>query len=72
MTFRVNQFLVKYACHAKISNFVEKFGSGMIRFMSIPISGPLLDEHILNVESGIGPSRSVQVLGLGSVLPYLI
>ena len=30
--FRVNQILVKYARHAKTSNFVENFGSGQFGF----------------------------------------
>ena len=29
--FRVNQFLIKYARNVKTSNFVENFGSGMVR-----------------------------------------
>ena len=66
--FRVNQFLVKHACHAKTSNFVENFGSGMVRFGSIGVSGPLLGEHILGVGSGMGPGRSVWVSGLRSFL----
>ena len=64
---RVNQFLVKYVCHAKTSN-----GSGMVRFGSIRVSGPLSREHISDVGSGMDPGRSVQVSDLGSVLPGLI
>ena len=52
--FRVNQFLVKYALHAKTSNFVENFESGMVRFGSIRISGPLSGEHISSVGSEYG------------------
>jgi len=37
--FRVNQFLVKYTRHAKTSNFVKKFGSGMVWCLSIRVSG---------------------------------
>ena len=69
--FRVNQFLVKYGCHAKTSNFVENFGSGMVRVGSIWVSGPLSGEHISGVGSGMDPDRSVQISGLGSVLPGL-
>ena len=64
--FWVNQFLVKYACHAKTSNFVENFGSGMVRFGAIQVSGQLS-----GVGSGMDPSRSVRISGLGSVLPDL-
>jgi len=69
--FRLNQFLVKYACHAKTSNFVENFGSGMVRFGSIRVSSALSGEHISSVGSGMGPGRSVRVSSLGSVLPGL-
>ena len=69
--FRVNQFLVKYARHAKTSNFLENFGSSMVRFGSIRVSGPLSGEHISGVGSGMGLGHSVRVLGLGSVLPGL-
>ena len=37
--FRVNQFLMKYARHAKTSNFVENFGSGMGPGHSVRVSG---------------------------------
>ena len=63
--------MVKYTRHAKTSNFVKNFGSGMVRFGSIGVSGPLPDEHISGVGSGMGPGRSVRVSGLGSVLPGL-
>ena len=69
--FRVNQFLIKYARHAKTSNFVENFASGMVRFGSIRVSGPLSGEHISGFGSGMGPGRSVRVSGLGSVLSGL-
>ena len=69
--FRVNQFLFKYTRHAKISNFVENFESGMIRFGSIRFSDPLSGEHISGIGSSMGPSHSVRVSGLGSVLPGL-
>ena len=59
----VNQFLIKYNRHAKRSNFVKNFGSGMVRFGSIRISGPLSGEHISSVGSGMGPGRSVRVSG---------
>ena len=68
---RVNQFLVKYTHHAKTSNFVKTFGSGMVRFGSIRVSGPLSGDHISGVGSGMDPDRSVRVSGLGSVLPGL-
>ena len=61
--FRVNQFLVKYACHAKTSNFVENFGSGMVRVGSIRVSGPLSGEHTSGVGSGMDPGHSVRVSG---------
>ena len=70
--FRVNQFLVKCTRHAKTSNFVENFGSGMVRVGSIRVSGPLSGEHISGVGSGMGPGHSVRVSGLGSVLPGLV
>ena len=70
--FRVNQFLVKYARHAKTSNFLENFGSGTVWFGSIRVSGLLSGEHISGVGSGMGPGRSVRVSGLGSVLPGLV
>ena len=69
--FRVNQFLVKYACHAKTSNFVENCRSDMVWFGPILISGPLLVEHIPGVRSNMGPGRSVRVSDFGSVLPGL-
>ena len=59
---RVNRFLVRYACHAKISNFLETFGSSVVRLGSIPVSGPLLGEPISDVGSGIG-----QLFGSGFV-----
>ena len=59
--FRVNQFLVKYTCRAKTSNFVENFGSSMVRFGSIRISSPLSGKHISGVKSGMGPGRSVRI-----------
>ena len=74
MTFRVvsvNKFLIKYNRHAKRSNFVKNFGSGMVRFGPIRVSGPLSDEHISGVGSGMGPGRSVRISGLGSILPGL-
>ena len=55
--FQVNQFLVKYARHAKTGNFVENSGSGMVRCGLIQVSG----EHISGVGSGMDPDRSVQV-----------
>jgi len=69
--FRVNQFLVKYTLHCKTSNFVENFGSGMVRFGSIRVSGPLSGEHISGVGSGMGSGRSVRISGLWSVLSGL-
>ena len=69
--FRLNQFLVKYACHAKTSNFVENFGSGMVRFASIRASGPLSSEHNSGVDLGMDSGRSVRVSDLGLVLPSL-
>ena len=53
--------------HAKTSNFVKNFGSGMVRFGSIRVSG----EHISGVGSGMVSGSSVRVSGLGSVLPGL-
>ena len=69
---RVNQFLINYACHAKTSNFIENFGSGMVRFGSIRFSGPLSGEHISDVELSIGSGRSIRISGLRSVLSYLL
>ena len=55
----VNRFLVQYACHAKISKFVENFELDMVQFESIWVSGPLLGESISDTGSGMGPGRSV-------------
>ena len=55
--------LVKHAYHAKTSNFVENFGSGIVRVRSIRVSGPLSGEHISGVGSGMGPGHSVRVSG---------
>ena len=68
---RVNQFLVKYARHAKISNFVKNFESNMVWFGSIRISCPLSDKPLSYVGSGMSPSCSIRILGLDSVLPCL-
>jgi len=51
---------------------VENFGSGMVRFGSIRISGLLSGEHISEFGSDMGPGRSVRISGLGSVLPSLL
>ena len=64
--------MVKYARNAKTSNFVENFGSGMVRVGSIWVSSSLLGEHISGVGSGMGLGRSVRVSGLGSVLLGLV
>ena len=69
--FRFNQFLGKYTRHEKKSNFVEIFGSSMIRFESIRVSGPLSGEHISNDGSGIGSSHLVRVSGIELLLPGL-
>ena len=53
------------------SNFVENFRSGMVRFGSIRVSGPLSGEHISGVGSDMGLDRSVRILNLGSVLSDL-
>jgi len=63
--FRVNQFMVKYAHHAKTSKFVENFRSGMTRFGSIQVSGSLSGEHISDVGSGMSSGRSIWVLVSG-------
>jgi len=68
---RANQFLVKYTRHAKTSNFMKNFGSGMVQFGSIRVSGSLSGEHISGVGSGMGLGRSVRISGPGSVLPGL-
>ena len=52
--FRINQFLVKYVRHAKTSNFVEDFGSGMARFGSIRVLSSLPSEHISDIGSSMG------------------
>ena len=69
--FRVIQFLVKYARHAKISNFVKNFRPNMVRFGSIRISDLLSGEHIPSVGSGMDPGSLVQISGLESVFPGL-
>ena len=61
--FGSTNFFVKYVRHAKTSNFVENFGSVMVRFGSIRVSGPLSDEHISGVKSGMGQGSSVRVSG---------
>ena len=61
--FRANHLLVKYAPHAKTSNFVKIFGSGMVWFGSIRVSGLLSGEHISSVGSRMGPGRYVRVSG---------
>lgn len=55
----------------KISNFVKNFQSGMVRFGSILILGPLSCEPILDVESSTDLGCLVRVLDLESVLSYL-
>ena len=62
---------MKYARHAKTSNFVENFESSMVRFGSIQVSGPLSGEHISGVRSDMGLGHSVRASNLGSVLPSL-
>jgi len=69
--FRVDQFLVKYARHAKTSNFVENFRSGMVRIGSMWVSGRLSGACISGVVSGMGPGHSFRISGLGSVLVSL-
>ena len=61
--FLANQFLVKYARHAKISNFAENFESSMVRFVSIRVSNSLSSEHISSVRSDMDSDRLVQVSG---------
>lgn len=60
--------MVQCTFHAKVNNFVENFGSGVIRFGSIQISSPLSDESIAVVGSSMGVGvclgHSVRVLGL--------
>ena len=63
--------MAQYAYHAKISNFVEHFESGMVRLRSIQVSHPLSSDPISGVESGMGQGYSVWVSGLGPVLPGL-
>jgi len=65
--FRVNQFLVKCARHAKTSNFVENFGSCTIRLGSIRISGLSSDKHISDVGSDMSPGRPARVSDLSRV-----
>ena len=55
--------LVKYARHAKTSNFVKNFGSDMVRFGSFWVSGLLSSEHISGVGSGMDMDRSVWISG---------
>ena len=66
-----NRFLVQYSYHAKISNFAKIFGSGIVQFESIRVSGSLLDEPISDVGSGMGSDRSVRISGVESILPDL-
>jgi len=70
--FWVNQFLVKYARHAKTSKFVKNFESVMVQFESIQISGLFFSEYISNVESNIDLNYSVQILNFRSSLLGLI
>lgn len=65
---QVNRFLVQDVCHAKISNFLENFGSGMVWFGSIRVSGLFSDEPISDVGPGMGPGRLVRISDLKSVL----
>ena len=48
--FQINRYLVEYECHAKISNFVQKFRSDTVQFGSIRVLGELIS----NVELGMG------------------
>ena len=59
--------MVKYACHAKTSNFVKNFGSGIVWFGLIRVSSLLSGEHISDVGLGMGPDHLVRVPDLGSV-----
>ena len=58
--FRVNQFLVKYARHAKTSNFVENSGSSIVRLWSIQVSGPFSSERISDIMSNMSLDRSFE------------
>ena len=69
--FRVNQFLVQYVCHANICNFLENFGSDMVWFGSIWVSGPLLGEPISDAGSGRDLDCLVRILDPGSILSNL-
>ena len=51
---------------------MENFVSGMVRFESIWVSGPLSGEHISDFGSGMSPDRLVQISGLESVLSCLL
>jgi len=57
--------------YTQISNFVENFRLGIVRFGSIRILGPLSGENVSGVKSGMGPGRAVRVSDLGSVLVAL-
>jgi len=50
----------------------RRFGSSMVWFASIRVSGPLSSEHISDIGSDMGLGRSVQILSLRSVLSCLI
>ena len=65
---RINRFLVQYDCHAKISSFVEKFSSGMVKFEPIRFSTLLLGEPILTIGQDISLGRLIRVSGLVLVL----
>ena len=60
---------IRLSCQNK--QLGKNFGSGIVRFGSIRISGSLSGKHILGAGSRMGPGRSVHILDLGSVLPGL-
>ena len=65
---QVNRFLVQYACHVKIINFGENFGSSMVRFGSIWVQGSLLSKFILAVGFSMNSSYLIWVSSVELVL----
>ena len=68
---RINRFLVQCLCYANISNFVENFRSGTVRFGLIRVLGLLLDEPISNIGLVMGLGCSVHIFNLGLILSGL-
>ena len=69
---RVNRLLVKYACNAKISDFIESLELDMVLFASIWVSYPFSGEPISNVGLSIHMGHSIRVSNLGSIFSGLL